>query len=143
VRKVPLLTIVLLLCLSNCTEMEPSPAKPGPPTPQAQAMQHMLADINEIRGYVYGSGTREEATTAATDLVTWSNRMSVLFPPGTASTEYVDMSPARVSGAPAAMGQSSELLLAAVQRDGRVAVRDQLVKTERDGCGFCHLSGTQ
>jgi hypothetical protein len=106
-------------------------------------MQHMLADIDEIRAYVYGSDTRDQAEAAATDLVTWSNRMSALFPPGTASTEYVDMSPARVSGAPAAMSQSSQMLLAAVQREGRATVGYQVARTEHDGCGFCHLSGTR
>ncbi len=114
----------------------------GQPTEQAQAMQNMLAAVNQIRAYVYGGGSREQAETAAADLVSWSQRLPELFPPGQASTDYVDMSPRRVSGAPIAMSRNSELLLAAVQRGNRAAIGNQLLRTERDGCGFCHLSGT-
>lgn len=73
-------------------------------------MQHMLADIDQIRAFVYGSGTQSDANAAAADLMSWSQRMSELFPPGQASTEYVDMSPERVRGAPAAMSRTAERL---------------------------------
>ncbi len=103
-------------------------------------MALMLADIDRIRAYVYGSGSRSDADEAAVDLVSWSRRMAELFPPGQASTEYVDMSPARVRGAPEAMTRSAERLLAAVRTGKPPAIGDQLARTERDGCGFCHLS---
>jgi hypothetical protein len=104
-------------------------------------MQLMLADIEQIRSFVYGSSTQADANKAAIDLVSWSQRMAVLFPPGQTSQDYVDMSPERVRGAPAAMARTADLLLTAVRTGQRPAVGDQLAQTERDGCGVCHLSG--
>jgi len=106
-------------------------------------MQLMLADINQIRGFVYGSGDQTEAEHAASDLVSWSDRMAELFPPGQASTDYVDMSSERARGAPAAMRRTAGLLLNAVRTGSRSATGDQLALVERDGCGFCHLSGSR
>jgi hypothetical protein len=105
-------------------------------------MQLMLADINQIRSYVYGDGTRSDAESAANDLVSWSNRMAELFPPGQASVDYVDMSSERARNAPAAMSKAAGSLLSAVRTGNRAAIGDQLARTERDGCGFCHLSGS-
>jgi Cytochrome C' len=128
--------------LAACTETNAPHA--GQPTPQAQSMQLMLAAVEQIRAYVYGGDiTRGDAEKAATDLVSWSGRMAELFPPGQASTDYVDMEPARVSGAPEAMTRAAQQLLATVRTGNRAAVGDQLTRTERDGCGFCHLSGTR
>ena len=135
-----LLTALLPLCLGSCAG--PSPNK-GQPTEQGQSMQRMLADVNELRAYVYGTGTREQASQAAADLAAWSRRMGELFPPGVASNEYVDMSPQRVSGAPAAMSAAADRLLAEVPSGTRAQIGDQLARTERDGCGFCHLSNTR
>jgi hypothetical protein len=116
---------------------------PPQPTPQAQAMQHMLADINQVRSYVYGGASQADAAQAADELLAWSRRLAELFPPGQASTNYVDMSPERASGAPAAMIHNADLLLAAVRSGNRATSGDQLARTEREGCGFCHLSGTR
>lgn len=132
---------VMLPLLGSCAG-NPTPHV-GQPTIQGQSMQLMLADVDQIRGYVYGSGTQGDAEKAAVDLVSWSQRMAELFPPGQASTDYVDMSPARVQGAPVAMQQSAQSLLSAVRTGKRPAVGDQLAQTERNGCGFCHLSGTR
>ncbi len=110
------------------------------PTDQAAAMQRMLANVLQIRSYVYGSGTRDEAIGSATELLTWSQRIAVLFPPGQASTEYVDMSPGRVRGASAAMQRTSQELLTIVRSGDRAAIGKQLEITEQEGCGFCHLS---
>jgi hypothetical protein len=110
------------------------------PTAQAEAMQHMLADILKIRSYVYGGATRDEADRSATDLLVWSERMVVLFPPGQASTDYVDMSPARVRGAADSMQRTGQVLLTKVRFSDRLAIGNQLETTEHDGCGFCHLS---
>ena len=127
--------------LVSCTETS-TPPHAGQPTPQGQSMQLMLADIEQIRAYVYGGSiSRADAEKAAINLVSWSGRMAELFPPGQASTEYVDMEPARVSGAPEAMMRTAQQLLATVRTGTRAAVGDQLTRTERDGCGFCHLSG--
>jgi hypothetical protein len=106
-------------------------------------MERMLADVNQLRSYVYGSGSRADADRAAEELVSWSQRMSELFPPGTASVDYVDMSPERARGAAEAMVRTSERLLAAVRSANRPAIGDQLAQTEREGCGACHLSGTR
>jgi hypothetical protein len=126
-----------LAALSGCNA---PPPHAGQPTVQGQSMQQMLADINQIRGYVYGDGTQADADKAAVDLLAWSRRMGELFPPGQASVDYVDMSPARASGAPVAMTRAAEQLLATVRLGKRPAIGDQLAATERDGCGFCHLS---
>lgn len=123
------------LLLAACSQ---TPPHAGQPTEQAQAMQHMLADINQVRAYVYGSGTRADALTSAQDLVSWSGRMAELFPPDQASTEYVDMSPARAAGAPAAMTTAASQLLTTVQTGSQTAIADQLAQTEKNGCGYCH-----
>ena len=136
--------IALLICggLPSLGSCAGSPHQ-GQPTIQGQSMQYMLADVDQIRAFVYGSGTQAEAEKAAADLVSWSQRMAELFPPGQAAADYVDMSPERVRGAPAAMSRSSEMLLTAVRTGGRLAIGDQLAQTEREGCGYCHLSGTR
>ena len=131
-----------LLLVGSCGNIG-APPNAGQPTIQAQSMQYMLADVDQIRAFVYGGGSQPTAQNAADDLVSWSARMAELFPPGQASTEYVDMSPERVRDAPAAMSRTAELLRAAVRGDNRALIGDQLARTERDGCGFCHLSNTR
>ena len=138
-------TLVVLLALpvlGSCGGIG-APPHVGQPTVQAQSMQRMLADVDQIRAYVYGGGALPDADAAALELVSWSRRMAELFPPGQASNDYVDMSPARVAGAPTAMSQAADLLLTAVRSGGRPAIGDQLAQAERDGCGFCHLSGSR
>jgi hypothetical protein len=106
-------------------------------------MQLMLTDVEQIRAYVYGgSTTQADAAKAADDLLSWSHRMSELFPPGQSTTDYVDMDPARVRGSYGAMTSTAERLLAAVRTGNRPAIGDQLAIAERDGCGACHLSTT-
>jgi hypothetical protein len=131
---------LMLPWLGSCAA--PSP-KAGQPTVQGQSMQRMLADVNELRAYVYGTGSQADARQAAADLLAWSKRMGELFPPGVASTDYVDMSAARAAGAPGAMTATADRLLAVVQSGTRAQIGDQLARTERDGCGFCHLSNTK
>jgi cytochrome c556 len=114
--------------------------QPPQPTEQARSMQSMLADVNAIRAFVYGSGKREDARAAAEDLLAWSNRLAALFPPGQASDQYVDMSAERARNAPIASRREADKLLAVV-RNGKIsAVGDQLIVMERSGCGACHLS---
>jgi hypothetical protein len=127
-----------LLILGGCAE---SASHTIQPTPQAQAMRQMLADIDEIRAFVYGGGSQRETEAAAADLQSWSKRIGELFPPGQASTQYVDMSPERVRRAPAAMAKAADTLSSVVQTGERTAIGEQLAETERTGCGVCHLSG--
>ena len=136
------LTYVMLAFLSSCTGMQPSDHK-AQPTIQGQSMQHMLADLNQIRAFVYGSSDQNSAEAAATDLVAWSKRMAELFPPGQASVEYVDMSDQRVRAAPVAMQNTADLLLGAVRTGRRPIIGDRLAQTETDGCGVCHRSGSR
>lgn len=126
--------------LAGCADTANTPEL-GAPTPQAQAMQHMLADINQIRGYVYGSSNRSEATAAAADLQSWAARLEPLFPPAKASQAYVDMSLERARLAPAAMTAAAQTLAAAVRSGSLVSVAGALEASERDGCGACHLTG--
>ncbi len=138
-----LLVCATLSCLAGCAGTGASPHA-GEPTPQGQSMQLMLADVDQIRSFLYGgNATQADAEKAATDLLSWSHRMAELFPAGQASTDYVDMDPARVSGAPEAMTRTAEQLLAAVRTGQRPAIGDRLAQTERIGCGFCHLSGSR
>ncbi|HTU53769.1 MAG TPA: cytochrome c [Acetobacteraceae bacterium] len=136
----PILAIVPLL--GSCGGTGPTSAA-RPPTPQGAAMQHMLADINRIRGFLYGSGSQGDATNAALDLVAWSKRIPELFPPELASQEYVDMSPERARAASQAMNTNAAELLAAVESGNHATIGDRLAETEHNGCGACHLSGTQ
>lgn len=132
-----LLVCTALPLLGSCAG---TPPHAGQPTAQGQSMQQMLADVNVVRSYVYGGTSQGDAERAATDLVSWSQRMAELFPPGQASKEYVDMSPQRAGKAPAAMQQAAGQLLSVVRTGSRAAVGTQLAQTERDGCGTCHLS---
>jgi hypothetical protein len=92
--------------LGSCAGMN-RPPHAGQPTVQGESMQHMLADVNVVRAYVYGGSSQTDAVQAATDLVAWSQRMAELFPPGQASQDYVDMSPQRAGNAPAAMQRTA------------------------------------
>ena len=143
-RVAVLIRIALLICgaLPSLDSCAGTPHQ-GQPTVQGQAMQYMLADVDQIRAFVYGSSTQVDAEKAAIDLLSWSRRMAELFPPGQASTDYVDMTPERVRGAPVAMSRSAEMLLTTVRAGGRPAIGEQLAQTEREGCGYCHLSGTR
>lgn len=136
--------IALLVCaavplLGSCA---PTAPHAGQPTVQGQSMAAMLSDVLAIRTFVYGSGDKADAEKSATDLLSWSQRIPDLFPPGQASTDYVDMRPERVVTASAAMKQTAGTLLAAVQTGDRAAIGTQLAKTEREGCGACHLTET-
>jgi hypothetical protein len=139
--RVVILASAMLPFLGGCDSMRP-PSRVGQPTVQGESMRHMLADVDQIRAFVYGGSNQGEADKAANDLVSWSNRMAELFPPGPSATDYVDMSSERARNAPAAMSRAAASLLEAVRTGNRVAIGDQLSQTERDGCGFCHLSGS-
>jgi hypothetical protein len=134
------LACMILPSLGGCGGIG-GPSHVGQPTTQGRSMSLMLADIDQIRAFVYGSGDLNAASTAATDLVSWSGRMAELFPPGESSADYVDMSPDRVGGAAAVMTRTAESLLMAVRTGNRVAIGAKLTETERDGCGTCHRSG--
>ncbi len=139
--RVALLVCAALPLLGSCAG--PNAPHAGQPTVQGQSMERMLSDVLAIRTYVYGSGNQSDAEQAALDLTTWSRRMTELFPPGQASTDYVDMTPDRVIGAPAAMSRTAEQLLVATRTGDLQAVGRQLAQTEREGCGACHLSGSR
>jgi hypothetical protein len=81
-------------------------------------MQYMLADVDQVRAFVYGSSIQVDAEKVAIALLSWSRRMAELFPPGQASTDYADMSVERVRGAPEAMSRSAEILLTTVRTGG-------------------------
>lgn len=134
-----LLACAALPLLASCN---PAPPHAGQPTQQGQSMQRMLADVQVIRAYVYGSGAQSDAESAANDLTAWAQRLPELFPPGKASREYVDMSPARATAAPATLSRTSQQLLLATRTGDRQSIGDQLGRTEREGCGACHLSGS-
>ena len=130
----------MLAFLAGCAESRPDPSV-GAPTPQAQAMRRMLTDVNQLRGWVYGSGDQAAASAAANDLLVWSQRLPDLFPPGQASKDYLDMSAARAVAAPAAMTGAARTLVAAVSAGDRAVAGVELARTERSGCGACHAVG--
>jgi hypothetical protein len=129
--------ISALLLLANCGGEAPHA---GQPTPQAESMQRMRADIDTIRAFAAGSSAQSNAQGAASDLVAWSGKIGDLFPPSEAPQQYVDMTREMAAGAPAAMASVSAPLLAAVKTGNRQATGVQLARTEHDGCGYCHLS---
>ena len=135
-----LLPLVALVVLANCGGEAPPHA--GQPTPQAQSMQAMRTDIDVVSAFTRGSATQSQAETAAGDLVAWSGRLGVLFPPSEAPQQYVDLTREMAVGAPAAIRSTSEPLLVAVKTGDRQASSEQLARTKRDGCGFCHLKPT-
>ncbi len=129
-----LVLLIPLGCTPPATSVPTSQA-----TIQGQSMEHMLSDVNKIRAFAYGSGSAAATEESAHDLVSWSRRLGELFPAGEATADYVDMSPERVGGAPAAMRETSGMLLVAVQNGNRPDIGSQLANTEKNGCGFCHL----
>jgi cytochrome c556 len=138
--RVAILACTIVPFLGSCA---PTAPHAGQPTLQGQSMEDMLADVVAVRTFVYGGSNQVEADKAATDLVSWSHRMSELFPPGEAIHDYVDMGPEKLSVAPGAMIRASEALKATVRTGNRTAIGSQLAQTEHDGCGACHLSGSR
>ncbi len=136
-KRIALLVGTALPLLGSCA---PTAPHAGQPTVQAQSMDAMLSDVLAIRTFVYGSGNQADAEKAATDLVSWTQRIPELFPPGVASTEYVDMSSQRVAAASASLSRNAPLLLTTVQTGNRTAIGTRLALTEHEGCGACHLS---
>jgi hypothetical protein len=134
-----LLVCTALPLLGSCAGMN-RPPNAGQPSVQGQSMQRMLADVATVRSYVYGGSSQADAVEAATELVSWSQRMADLFPPSEAWKDYVDMSPERAGNAPTAMRRASERLLSVVRTGDRATTGTQLAQTEHDGCGACHLS---
>jgi hypothetical protein len=137
----PLAGLGLLLTLYGCGTPAP-PAIAPTPTPQALSMQRMLADVQALRGYARGGTTQAAAETAATDLVSWSDQMAVLFPPETAA-QYVDMTPDISRRAPPIIRETAGAVAKAVRAGRRAEAEAQLARTERDGCGICHQHGYQ
>ena len=127
------------LVVAGCSQMG-APSHAGQPTEQGKSMEAMLADVNQIRAFTYGSGDQRTAEAAASDLVAWSNRLAELFPPGQASQDYVDMSPERARNAPLAVQRAANQLLATVHDGNRALVGGRLEQLEQNGCGACHLS---
>jgi len=135
----PRVVMALLVALFGCGNPAPNAGKP---TPQAQSMQRMLADVLTLRGYAQGTGTQAAAAAAASDLVSWSDQVATLFPPETAA-QYVDMTPDISRRAPPIMRETASAVAAAVRAGNRREAGTQLARTERDGCGICHRSGYQ
>lgn len=135
----PRVVLALLLALYGCGNPAPNMGKP---TPQAQSMQRMMADVLTLRGYAQGTSTQAAAETAAGDMVAWSDQVATLFPPETAA-QYVDMTPDISRRAPPIMRETANSVLAAVRAGNRREAGTQLARTERDGCGLCHRSGYQ
>jgi hypothetical protein len=127
------------LVVAGCAQMG-APPHAGQLTEQGRSMEAMLADVNQIRAFTYGSGDQRSAEAAATDLVAWSNRLAELFPPGQASQDYVDMSPERARNAPVAVQRAASQLLASVHDGNRALIGGRLQQLEQNGCGACHLS---
>jgi hypothetical protein len=131
-----ILTGATLLSLASCAT-PPAPSA-GQKTIQGQSMARMLVTVDTIRAYTRGQATAAQANQAATELVSWSDRIGELFPPDKAPTLYVDMTPEMARGAPVAMHNTTSNLLAAVQSGSVPATTTALDRTEQDGCGFCH-----
>ena len=135
-RKAILYLLAAVPIVGSCAEEAPHA---GQPTPQAQSMRIMRADVDTIRAFAQGGTPAFEAEKAAKDLVAWSGKIGDLFPPDEAPKQYLYMSSAMASGAPAALRGTTEPLLATVKTGDRAATSEQLARTQHDGCGYCHL----
>ena len=123
-----------LALLAGCQEAPPLP------TPQAQSMQRMLADVQTLRAYVHNQASPAVAATAADELVSWADRIGMLFPPETAA-QYVDMTPDIARLAPPVLRETATDLALAVHADSPAATAPRLARLEHDGCGVCHRNG--
>ena len=126
----------LLALATGCGPQKPPNA--GQPTPQAESMARMLADVDRLRAYGRGDATQLEAEAASSELAAWSSRMAELFPPEEAAHLYVDMTPEMAREAPTAMSATIGPLSAAVRSGNRAKVAVALDLTEQQGCGACH-----
>jgi len=133
-----LLLLPAFLLFAGCSRTPPPHA--GKPTPQAEMMRQMLADVKTLRSYGKGVADQGQAETAASDLVRLSNRLETLFPPEIAH-QYVELTPDMIRGGITAMRDLTEPLLGSVRAQDREGAALALSRTERDGCGFCHLHG--
>ena len=79
------LRLALLALATGCGPQKPPNA--GQPTPQAESMARMLADVDRLRAYGRGDATQPEAEAASSELAAWSSRMAELFPPAGAQRE--------------------------------------------------------
>jgi len=135
-RTAVLLAPLVFLGLAACTPQ--TATRTVTPTEQGVSMQQKLVDVQTVRNYVYSTATRQEALTAADDLVGWSERMKVLFPPDQVSKLYADMTPAMAQDAPVVMARLTTALRTAVQTGTPRQAGEALTRLEQDGCGYCH-----
>lgn len=130
------LCVALLALVAACGPQKPPNS--GQPTPQAESMARMLADVDRLRAYGRGDATQPEAEAASSELASWSSRMAALFPPEEAARLYVDMTPDMAREAPAAMMATIGPLSAAARSGNRAKVAAAVDQTEQQGCGACH-----
>lgn len=135
-RTAVLLAPLLFLGLAACTPQ--SGSRPVTPTEQGVSMQQKLVDVQTVRNYVHSTGTRQEALTAADDLVAWSERMKVLFPPAQVSKLYADLTPEVAQEAPVVMARLTTALRTTIQSGTPQQAGSALARLEQDGCGYCH-----
>jgi hypothetical protein len=131
------MVLAALLLLAACAERAPHA---GQPTPQAQSMQRMLADVQMLRAFAHGQADHGAANAAVDDLLRQSDLITPLFPPETAA-QYVDLTPETARGGTAAMRAVVEPLQVAVRGGDQTRAGMLLAQVERDGCGYCHQHG--
>jgi hypothetical protein len=103
-------------------------------------MRAALADVDQVRALAYGGGDQARAQRAAEALVTWSATLPALFPPDEVARTYVDLGPQKARAAAAAMSRAAGALEAATKTGDPQRIAAELVQTERQGCGACHLA---
>lgn len=126
-----------MLLVAGCNKPAPNA---GQETIQGQSMARMLATVDTIRDYTQGKTTLAAANQAATELLSWSDRLGELFPPEVAPSQYVDLTPEMARNAPLIMHEQAASLAAAVASGSVGSATAALASTEKNGCGFCHLT---
>jgi cytochrome c556 len=110
-------------------------------------MKAQGADVKAISDYSKGQGDQAAALTAANDLVARGPKIAGLFPPGTSSAEFPDLSKAKpelwtdmekVKGIWTALQAEEVKLVDVVKSGNQQAVADQVGAMGKAGCGGCH-----
>jgi cytochrome c556 len=110
-------------------------------------MKAQGADLKAISDFSKGQGDQAAATKAADDLVARSAKIAGLLVPGTSVQEFPEQTKAKpemftdtdkVKAIVVALHTEEGKLATAVKSGDKQAIADQIVATNKAGCGACH-----
>jgi cytochrome c556 len=110
-------------------------------------MKAQGADMKTISDFSKGQGDQDAANKAAADLAARGQKIGDVLVPGTSTTEFPDKTKAKpelftdtdkVKAIVAALQTEEGKLVTVVKSGDKQAIADQIVATNKAGCGACH-----